>query len=58
MWNPTVDGNFLTAYPSTLMNEDKFIKVPLLVGANSDEGISFSVHGLNNATAIFDSFMV
>ena len=58
MWNPTVDGNFLTAYPSTHMSEDKFIKVPLLVGANSDEGIGFNVHGFNNATAIFYSFMV
>lgn len=40
------------------MSEGKFIKVPLLVGANSDEGVSFDVRGLNNATATFNSLMV
>lgn len=57
VWNPIVDGDFLTAYPSTLMDEGKFIKIPLLIGANSDEGVSFSVHGLDNSTAIFNSLM-
>ena len=40
------------------MSEGKLTKVPLQVGANSDEGVSFSVHGLNNATAIFNSLML
>lgn len=31
--------------------------MPLLVDANSDEGVSFSVDGLNNATAIFNSLV-
>lgn len=57
VWNPIVDGDFLQAYPSTSMDKGHFIKVPLLTGANSDEGVSFSVHGLDNATAIFDSLM-
>ncbi|KAI9695642.1 MAG: hypothetical protein M1820_008489 [Bogoriella megaspora] len=56
-WNPLVDGNFLTAYPSTLMANGTFIHVPLLIGANTDEGVSFSVHGLNNETAIFNSLL-
>jgi carboxylesterase type B len=56
-WNPIVDGDFLQAYPSTSMDEGTFIKLPLLIGANSDEGVSFSVHGLDNATAIFNSLM-
>jgi carboxylesterase type B len=56
-WNPLVDGDFLTAYPSTLTTEGKFIKIPLLIGANTDEGCSFSVHGVDNATAIFNSLM-
>ena len=58
VWNPIVDEDFLTAYPSTLMSEGKFIKVPLLVGANSDEGVSFGVHALNITTATFNSLMV
>lgn len=57
-WNPLVDGDFLTAYPSTLMVEGKFIHIPLLIGANSDEGTSFGVSGLDNETAIFDNLLV
>ncbi|KAF2110206.1 carboxylesterase [Lophiotrema nucula] len=57
VWNPIVDGDFLEAYPSDSMNQGKYIKVPLLDGANSDEGVSFSVHGLDNATAIFNSLL-
>ncbi|KAF2192475.1 lipase [Zopfia rhizophila CBS 207.26] len=57
VWNPIVDGDFLEAYPSASMDEGNFIKVPLITGANSDEGVSFSVRGLDNATAIFNSLM-
>jgi carboxylesterase type B len=57
VWNPIVDGDFLQAYPSQSMDNGEFIKVPLLDGANSDEGVSFSVKGLDNATAIFNSLM-
>jgi carboxylesterase type B len=31
--------------------------VPLLIGANSDEGVSFSTKGLDNATAIFNNLL-
>ncbi|TGO56317.1 hypothetical protein BCON_0079g00110 [Botryotinia convoluta] len=61
-WNPmasyTVDGDFLTDYPSSLTPQGKFIKVPLLIGANSDEGTSFGVSGLDNETAIFNNLLV
>jgi carboxylesterase type B len=56
VWNPIVDGDFLQDYPSTSLAEGKFIKVPLLDGANSDEGVSFSVKNVNNATDIFNGF--
>ncbi|KAF0321083.1 carboxylesterase [Colletotrichum asianum] len=42
VWNPLVDGDFLTGYPSQLIREGKYVKVPLLTGANSDEGINFN----------------
>ncbi|KAI1075348.1 alpha/beta-hydrolase [Whalleya microplaca] len=42
VWNPLLDGNFLTAYPSQLMPRGKFVKVPLLLGANTDEGFVVS----------------
>ncbi|RAL65567.1 hypothetical protein DID88_005241 [Monilinia fructigena] len=57
-WNPIVDGDFLTDYPSSLTPQGKFIKVPLLIGANSDEGSSFGVTGLDNETAIFNNLLV
>ncbi|RDW83431.1 carboxylic ester hydrolase-12 [Coleophoma crateriformis] len=58
IWNPIVDGDFLTAYPSSLTPVGSFIPVPLLVGANSDEGTSFGVAGLDNETAIFNNLLV
>ncbi|KAI7481610.1 carboxylesterase [Hortaea werneckii] len=57
VWNPIVDGTFLTAYPSQLAAVGAFIRVPLLIGANTDEGISFSTHGLDNSTAIFHNLL-
>ena len=57
VWNPLVDGDFLTAYPSTLLRQGKFIRIPLLIGANSDEGTSFGVSGLDNETAIFNNLL-
>lgn len=36
----------------------KFIHIPLLIGANSDEGTSFGVSGLDNETAIFNNLLV
>jgi carboxylesterase type B len=41
VWNPLIDGDFLTAYPSQLIPTGSFVKVPLLTGANTDEGINF-----------------
>jgi carboxylesterase type B len=41
VWNPLIDGDFLTAYPSQLIPSGNFVKVPLLTGANTDEGSNF-----------------
>ena len=40
------------------MGQGKFIRIPLLIGANSDEGTSFGVSGLDNETAIFNNLLV
>jgi carboxylesterase type B len=55
VWNPIVDGDFLTDYPSSLLAQNKFIRVPLLTGANTDEGVSFSVQNLNTTTDVYNS---
>ncbi|MCJ1444449.1 MAG: hypothetical protein MMC23_004951 [Stictis urceolatum] len=57
VWNPLIDGDFLTAYPSDLQREGKAVKVPMIVGANSDEGVSFGIKKVDNETAIFDSLL-
>lgn len=55
VWNPLVDGDFLPDYPAELVKAGNFIKVPLIDGANSDEGMSFAIHYLDNETAIYDN---
>lgn len=45
VWNPLIDGTFLTGYPSTLMAQGRYNAVPLLTGTNSDEGTGFSPSG-------------
>ena len=56
-WNPLIDGDFLTAYPSQLQANGSFIKIPMIDGANSDEGTSFGTSGLDNETAIFNNLL-
>lgn len=56
-WNPLVDGTFLTGYPSQLADMGKFVRIPIISGANTDEGVGFSVKGLDNETAIFNSLL-
>ena len=57
VWNPIVDGTFLTDYPSDLAAAGQFVHVPLLIGANSDEGVSFSISGVNNDMELFDNLL-
>ncbi|KZO91916.1 alpha/beta-hydrolase [Calocera viscosa TUFC12733] len=48
IWEPTIDGNFIPYSPTALLNEGNFVKVPLLIGANTDEGTSFAIgKGIN-----------
>ncbi|GKT51246.1 lipase 1 [Colletotrichum spaethianum] len=42
-----VDGEFLEAARHELVNEGKFTRVPLLIGANTDEGTQFGTKGIN-----------
>ncbi|KAG8983124.1 hypothetical protein FRB90_006295, partial [Tulasnella sp. 427] len=36
-WKPVVDGDLLTDYPTALLRQRKFLDVPVLVGATTDE---------------------
>ncbi|GAA6004486.1 carboxylesterase/lipase family protein [Rhodotorula paludigena] len=49
-WVPVVDGDLIASYPSDALNARKFVPVPLLIGANTDEGSAFGSKGLNSTS--------
>ncbi|BGP19509.1 hypothetical protein JCM10213_006329 [Rhodosporidiobolus nylandii] len=59
-WDPVVDGELISALPSDTLAADSFIKVPLLIGANTDEGSAFGAKGINTTAdleaALYQSF--
>ncbi|KAK6540854.1 hypothetical protein TWF694_008237 [Orbilia ellipsospora] len=57
IWNPLVDGDMWTEYPSITAAKGKFIKVPVIIGTNSDEGCTFAARGLDNETAIWQNLI-
>ncbi|KAF7555267.1 hypothetical protein G7Z17_g2312 [Cylindrodendrum hubeiense] len=40
-WPPVLDNDFVADYPTNQLNNGHFPKIPLLIGANSDEGSAF-----------------
>jgi carboxylesterase type B len=50
-WNPMIDGTFLTGYPSQLILGRKFNAVPMIIGANTDEG--FAIGNPNSEEELF-----
>ena len=45
-WWPALDGDFVARYGSEQLNEGAFVHVPIISGANSDEGTAFSPRGV------------
>ncbi|KAF2153646.1 alpha/beta-hydrolase [Myriangium duriaei CBS 260.36] len=45
-WNPVIDGDFLVRYGSQQLADGAFVKVPIISGANSDEGTAFGATGI------------
>lgn len=45
-WNPAVDGDFIAKYTSLQLAAGEFVHVPIISGANSDEGTAFSPVGI------------
>ncbi|KAG9236528.1 Alpha/Beta hydrolase protein [Amylocarpus encephaloides] len=41
-FSPMMDGDFIAEYPSKQLEAGRFVKVPLLIGANTDEGTAFN----------------
>ncbi|KAE9273886.1 hypothetical protein PF008_g29734 [Phytophthora fragariae] len=58
-YRPIVDGDFLTDVGPALLMEGKFVHVPILHGANNDEGSAFGAGGATvNTTEEFVSFLI
>ena len=47
---PVTDGDLIQDYGSAQLSRGEFVKVPIIVGANSDEGASFAPYGINTTT--------
>lgn len=47
-WQPIVDGDFIQGYTSMQLAKGKFVHVPVISGANSDEGSAFGPMGINS----------
>ncbi|KAH8884560.1 alpha/beta-hydrolase [Thozetella sp. PMI_491] len=51
-WPPAIDGDFIADFPYLQLRDGKFPRIPLLIGANTDEGTAFgSGRGPNGAGA-------
>lgn len=54
-WNPVLDGDFIEEYPSIQLSKGKFLHVPIIDGANSDEGHTFAQRGINTTQDLVNS---
>ncbi|GAA5950607.1 hypothetical protein JCM3765_000548 [Sporobolomyces pararoseus] len=56
-WRPVVDGSLLPELSSQQINKGNFVKVPLLLGTNTDEGTAFGLRGINTTDELVDSLV-
>ncbi|KAF4340655.1 triacylglycerol lipase II precursor [Fusarium beomiforme] len=47
-WAPVLDGDFFADYPTNQLANRRFLKIPILIGANTDEGTSVGFTRPNN----------
>ncbi|KAG8156519.1 hypothetical protein KVR01_013623 [Diaporthe batatas] len=45
--NPVIDGDIIQNYGSVQLQRGEFVRVPIIVGANSDEGAAFGPQGIS-----------
>lgn len=52
-----MDGDFVQKYTSLQLADGDFVKVPIIIGANTDEGTAFSPIAINS-TDEFYSYLI
>ncbi|KAH7377261.1 Alpha/Beta hydrolase protein [Pyrenochaeta sp. MPI-SDFR-AT-0127] len=57
IWTPQIDGDIIERQSSAQLADGSFVQVPIIIGANSDEGTSFSPMGVNS-TALFEKAII
>jgi carboxylesterase type B len=51
-YSPTIDGDFIPDWPKNLLQSGRFTKIPIISGANMDEGTSFGPGNVNTTDQI------
>lgn len=54
-WQPIVDGDFIARWGSVQLEEGAFVHVPVISGANTDEGSSFGPPTVNSTQGLIDA---
>lgn len=54
-WQPIVDGDFVARWESRQLEEGAFVHVPIISGANSDEGASFGSPFVNTTESFINA---
>ncbi|KAF2834382.1 alpha/beta-hydrolase [Patellaria atrata CBS 101060] len=53
-WAPHIDNDFIRGLTSLQLARGEFVHVPIITGANSDEGSAFGVKGINTDEEFFN----
>lgn len=52
-----IDGELWSDYPSVLASKKKFLKIPVIIGTNSDEGSTFAGQGIDTEEELWQSML-
>ncbi|KAL4897360.1 Alpha/Beta hydrolase protein [Aspergillus ambiguus] len=53
-FSPVIDGDFVREWGSIQLRNHQFVKVPILAGTNTDEGVSWAPVGINTTKQFYD----
>ncbi|KAL1305900.1 hypothetical protein AAFC00_004044 [Neodothiora populina] len=51
-WKPTIDGDIIAKHTSIQIADGEFVHVPIIIGANTDEGTAFAPKGVNTSAEL------
>ena len=57
IWHPYIDGDIFARHASQQVAESNFVKVPIILGTNTDEGTSFAPQLVNTTEQAFQRIL-